>query len=129
MDAQTLFNRKFFEMMEALASAYPTVTEFAFACSPATRLLVTMDPTQPRTIFDEYVAKKFETQIIARDDAFFLSHADYGPSLGSNQHAPDIVSLIKRVWQNASDADHDAIWQHLHVLLILNKRCTTRIPV
>lgn len=121
MAEYNMFNRKLTDMLEDLAACFPTVTEFSMAISPPARMLLSMDPTQGQRMFQEYVAMPFESHILSRDEAFLMSQEQFGPA-----GAPvvgDIVALIKRVWSGASMENRDAIWKHLHVLIVLNRRC------
>lgn len=121
MTSHTLFNRKLIDMLEDLASSFPMVPEFAMAITPPARMLLNMDPKQGQRMFNEYVALPYESHILARDEAFLLAREDFGPC-GANVNG-DIVIMIKSVWRGASPADREAIWQHLHVLILLNRRC------
>lgn len=115
-----MFNRKLTDMMEDLAACFPSVTEFAVALSPPARMLLCIDPCHGQHMFHQYVAVPFERHILSRDEKFMMSQEHFGPPDGPGH---DVVAMIKRVWRAASTQDQDAIWKHLQVLLILNKRC------
>lgn len=119
--AHALFNRKLMDMFEDLAACFPSVPEFGIAISPTARMLLNMDPRQGQRIFNDFVAVPFESRIIARDDAFLLAHDQFGPDGGAG--AGNLVALIKGVWKDSSAEDKDAIWKHLHVLIVLSRRC------
>lgn len=112
-----MFNRKLMDMLEDLAACFPTVTEFTVATSPPARMLLGMDPCHAQGLFDEFVALPYERRILDRDEAFLMSQERFGPV------TTDLVAMIKRVWQDASREDKEAIWRHLHVLIVLNRRC------
>lgn len=118
--AHLMFNRKLTDMFEDLAASFPAVPEFSVAVSPPARMLLTLDPQHGQKMFNQYVALPYETHILDRDQTFLLSQTNFGPSSGVTG---DAVNLIKRVWSEASGTDQDAIWRHLHVLVILNRRC------
>lgn len=117
-----MFNRKLTDMLEDLAACFPTVPEFAVALSPPGRLLMTIDPSHPHHMFHEYVVLPYERRILDRDDAFLLSQELFGPPSSTQG---DVVALIKRVWCGATVEDREAIWRHLHVLIVLSRRCDT----
>lgn len=122
MDEYGMFNRKLTDMLEDLAECFPSVPEFSMAVSPPARMLLSLDPRQAQRLFQDYVALPYEEYILSRDEVFLLSQDSFGPV-----DAPclgDVVALIKRVWQEASDENKDAIWRHLHVLIVLNRRCS-----
>lgn len=125
MDEYSMFNRKLTDMLEDLAECFPTVPEFSMAISPPARLLLSLDPRQAQRLFQDYVAQPYETYILSRDEAFLLSQDNFGPVGALNMG--DIVALIKRVWQEASAENKDAIWRHLHVLVVLNRRCSALV--
>lgn len=116
-----MFNRKLFDMLEDLASSFPTVPEFGIAVSPTARMFMNLDPSKAQKMFHEYVGTPFEKHIVARDEAFLLSqnHEHFGVAASSG----DIIRMIKGVWMEASVEDKDAIWKHLHVLIVLSRRC------
>lgn len=116
-----MFNRKLTDMLEDLAECFPDITEFSMAISPPARLLLTLDPSQAQRIFQDYVVSPYEKHILSRDDVFLLSQEQFGPV--GTLDTGDIVALIKRVWKEASNENKDAIWRHLHVLVLLSNRC------
>lgn len=118
-----MFNRKLTDMMEDLSACFPAVTEFAVVLSPPAQMLLKLDPAHAQRMFHEYVALPHENRILNRDEAFLMSQDRFGP-VTSDQG--DVVALIKRVWQGASLEDRDAIWKHLHVLIVLSRRCEVR---
>lgn len=119
-DTYLLFNRKLIDMLEDLSACFPTVTEFSMALSPPGRMLMSMDPCHSQRMFQEYVILPYEQRILDRDEAFLLTQEQFGPTT-INQG--DLVALVKRVWCDASTKDRDAIWRHLHVLIVLSRRC------
>lgn len=119
--ALAMFNRKLYDMLEDLAASFPVVPEFGLANSPTARMLMNLDPTQAQRMFQEYVALPYDARILARDDAFLLSQDHFGPVGGCG--TVDMIALIKGVWTDASAENKDAIWKHLHVLIVLNRRC------
>lgn len=117
----SMFNRKMMDMLEDMAACFPEVTEFALAISPAGRMLISLDPCHGQKLFNTFVALPYESRILARDEAFLMNQTEFGPT------DVNVVTLIKRVWKEASSEDRDAIWKHLHVLIILNKRCVALV--
>lgn len=120
MPAFQLFNRKLIDMLEDLASCFPSVTEFSMALSPPARMLLTMDPRHGQQMFSTFVVRPYENHIMSKDEAFLMNQESFGPK---GLVGVDIVNLIKRVWREASARDKDAIWRHLHVLIVLSRRC------
>lgn len=113
----SMFNRKLTDMIEDLATSFPTVTEFAIALSPPARMLLSLDPAHAQRMFQEYVVLPYEQHVLDRDEAFMLAQERFGPVTN------DLVTTIKRVWLGATTVDREAIWKHLHVLIVLSRRC------
>ena len=60
------------------------------------------------------------------DENFFLNRS-YEEECGGAQlpQAFDIVALIKSVWTQLSETNKAAVWQHLKVLVMLDRKCCT----
>ena len=122
IDAWDLFNRKLSAFLGDLRPLVGTVPEYAVASS-SVRMLAQMEPRKNQELFDAYVAQPYEERIIAKDEAFFLEHDE--TALGGGADNVGVVQLLRQVWQGLSAADKDAVWAHLQVLVVLNRRCRT----
>lgn len=83
--------------------------------------LVMLQRTNPSMVIDtfyEFVTAKYETQINARDESFFLEYA----AAEYTNDMPDIVTKIKSCWGVLSAESKAAIWQYIYILKELTKR-------
>lgn len=118
MDAWDLFNRKLDAFVADVRPLIGHLPEYSAAQS-SVRLLASIDPRKNQEVFNRAIASKYEAQILANDETFFLSASD----LTSAKHS-GIVALVRDIWgAQLADADKAAIWAHLHVLVALNRRC------
>ena len=111
-----LFNRKLVEFFLDLKPVIGGLPEYAVALS-SVKMLQNVDERKNQAMFDAYVARPYGPRILASDVTFFLS-TEYG---GAGNMG--VVQLVKDAWQGMSDADKDAVWAHLKVLMVLNDRC------
>lgn len=111
-----LFNRKLADFLEDLHCVVGHLPEYTLLSS-SVKWLTQYDETRNQKLFDMYVSAKYEDYILQHDEQFFLS-TDY-----SDVGDMNLVHMLKRVWSTLSDKDKEAIWVHLHVLAILNRRC------
>ena len=115
-----LFNRKLSDFVEDLAPLLGHLPDYKMLTATI-NLLSSMQPCKNQQYFDAYIAAWFESQIMAEDEDFFLAH-DY-PDAGSTCTDLGIVPLLKNVWTTLGDTDRQAVWAHLKVLVLLNRRC------
>jgi hypothetical protein len=124
MDCHQLFNRKlidFADDLQNLRSMIGAEIPEIDAMSPAITATSAMFPTKPQELFHEYVSSKFEQHIVKQDDEFFLNQK--ADDLTGETNTADLVGLLKKIWGNLSVQNKNAIWKHLQVLLILDKKC------
>lgn len=119
-DPYQLFNRKLADFVEDLAPLLGHLPDYSMLNATMT-LFASMQPCKNQEYFDAYVAKWFEPQILAQDEDFFLVH-DY-PDAQATCKDLGIVPLLKNVWATLAPSDRDAVWAHLKVLVLLNRRC------
>jgi hypothetical protein len=76
--------------------------------------------TNPGLVVDSYydIVKKFDDQINARNDDFFLNYntSEYG------QEGVDIVAKIKLYWSVLSEESKKSIWDYIYILKELAKK-------
>jgi hypothetical protein len=119
MDYADLFNRKLQEFFQDLEEVgIERVQEYPLL-KASSQLLASMDKQRPAEVYNKYVAVPYEVQITNRDETFFWNESF------SNVKDVAIVHAIKQIWQTLDDANKDAIWKHLQVLLILARKATS----
>jgi hypothetical protein len=90
-------------------------------------MLSHLQENKNRQVFDKYICGPYEEYILARDEAFLLNK-DYDEverKLGCQEadaSGGGIVSLLKGVWSTLSKANKESIWEHMQVLLFINRR-------
>lgn len=124
-DPFELFNRKLADFIEDLAPLMQHMPDYQMLRATAA-LLSSMQPRKNQEYFDMYVAAWFERQILDRDEEFFLSR-DYPDAQDTCQDL-GIVPMLKAVWTSLAQGDRDAVWAHLKVLVLLNRRCKAGVP-
>lgn len=123
MDPWDLFNRKLDAFVSDVRPLIGHLPEYTAAQS-SVRLLASIDPRKNQEVFNRAIASKYEAQILAKDETFFLSASD----LTSAKHS-GIVALVREIWgAQLAEHDKDAVWAHLHVLVALNRRCVAARP-
>jgi hypothetical protein len=121
-DPWMLFNRKLSDFTSDLVTSFPHVPEFNIMRKSAQLMANVMDVKGNQALFDKHVASRYADHIKCRDEAFFLTES-YAAAGGNTSSGLNVVEVLKGVWRSLSDADKDAMWRHLQVLVILNERC------
>jgi hypothetical protein len=114
VSAHCMFNRKLIDFVTDLKPVLGHMQEYTLALS-SVKMLDVIDERKNQVIFDLYIATPYHERIDACDDNFFLNHDD--------PNTVGVMQLLKTVWANMSQLDKDAVWAHLRVLLVLNRRC------
>lgn len=126
MDAYTLFNRKLEEFAKELVTAFPFINDFKLLKN-AVRMASLMDEKVPQRVFQEYVALPYDAFILKKDEQFFLEETYDAAMRNAKETTPNvdlnIVEKLKLVWKSLDASSKDALWQHMQVLSVLNKRC------
>jgi hypothetical protein len=116
--ATDIFNSKMQEFIRDLSDAFPDMQDFKL-CKNALNLAVSFSPEKPQKIFHIYVAVPYETEIIEKDEGFFLAH-DFREVLMDGDF--DIVDRIRSVWHRMSEDNKFIVWKYMQVLLLLDKK-------
>ena len=110
-----LFNRKLIDFLADLRPVIGTLPEYSLALASA-KMIAAADVRQNQIMFDSFVAAPFEEKITTRDESFFMKEYTDPTNVG-------MVQLLKAAWSTMQPSDHDAVWSHLQVLVVLNRRC------
>ena len=110
-----MFNNKLLDFVDDLGGVIGHVPEYKLIATSA-KFLAKFQEAQNQSVFDRYVAQPYGDFIRSKDEAFFLEEQYTDVSGG-------VVSLLKGVWRSIGDEDKEAIWAHLHILLVLSERC------
>ena len=120
MSASTYLKSFFHQLSEVvgeLTEMFPEDQDFK-VFQTYIAMLQRTNPGMVVDTFHEHVAMKFETEIDAKNDDFFINYnaAEYGSD------GMDIVSKIKTYWSVLSPDTKTAIWQYIYILKELSKR-------
>jgi hypothetical protein len=120
MSASTYLKSFFHQLSEVvgeLTEMFPEDQDFK-VFQTYVAMLQRTNPGMVVDTFHEHVAIKFESEIDAKNDDFFINYnaAEYGSD------GMDIVSKIKTYWSVLSPETKTAIWQYIYILKELSKR-------
>jgi hypothetical protein len=120
MSASTYLKSFFHQLSEVvgeLTEMFPEDQDFK-VFQTYVALLQRTNPGMVVDTFHEHVAMKFETEIDAKNDDFFINYnaTEYGSD------GMDIVSKIKTYWSVLSPETKTAIWHYIYILKELSKR-------
>lgn len=116
MDAIDVFNAKLGEFVDDMRAVYPDAKELKAYLQLSTQL----NKRLAHSVFERMVVVPYGASILSRDESFLMSQ-DF-QELSSQGGDLDIVSRLKTVWRSLSDADKDAIWKHMQLLVRLSGR-------
>lgn len=110
------FNRHCKKFLKELQESFPhlTVLKLMYA---SFYVFKKMNKKLPHKVFQNYLVKHYEKQIRARDNDFF-TRPEFDIPLWSSW-----IKDLKQTFVTLDDDNRKAIWDHIHVLLVLNKRC------
>lgn len=125
MSASTYLKSFFHQLSEVvgeLTEMFPDDADFK-VFQTYIAMLQRTNPGMVVDTFHEHVAMKFEAEIDAKNDDFFINYnaAEYGSD------GMDIVSKIKTYWSVLSPETKTAIWQYIYILKELSKRYKTSV--
>ena len=120
-----LFNRKLRDFMDDLKPIIGHLPEFSLV-SKSVLLLANLEPKKNQELFNFFIAQPYEARVMSRDENFFLERGDQlcteaGGSAG-------LMPMLRQVWSSLLPADREAVWAHMQVLLVLNRRCLGLAP-
>lgn len=116
-----MFNNKLADFLDDLRPVIGGLPEYGLLTS-SVALMSHLDPSQNHRLFSRYVTKTYRTYIVNHDEAFFLcsNGSDFGDLStvqGVQSSTADIVALLKGAWAGLAEADRQAVWAHLDVLV------------
>jgi hypothetical protein len=116
MDA---FFTQFHAFLGELARVFPQDEDFP-TYDTALSLIQSMNPALVLSEFRKHV-NPFETMILEKNEDFFLKH-DFSEFDPDNTMDP-IIKKLKGYWEGMSEANKDAIWKYILLLVDISKRC------
>ena len=115
-----LFNQKLIGFFEDLSFTFPEERDIKMALE-AIQGAKKINPRLLLDMFTEYVTKPLRDPILAEDDEKVISFAKATIQTQYNDMSPALMIFDKH-WPTMSEANRDAIWKHLKVLVLLSER-------
>ena len=116
MDA---FFTQFHSFLGELVRVFPSDDDFP-AYDTGLSLMQSMNPALVLSEFTKHVIP-FETMIREKNSDFFLKH-DFSEFDPDNTMDP-IIKKLKGYWEGMSEANKDAVWKYIVLLVDISKRC------
>jgi hypothetical protein len=113
------FFKQFSEFMDQLIKVFPQDPDFV-AYKMGLSLFHKTNPSIVIATINEHVLP-FEDMIVNKNEDFFLHH-DFKDYMGDDTIASVIVKL-KGLWSVLSPENRKIVWEYIHVLMTLAKRC------
>jgi len=93
----------------------------------AIELIIKTNPRLLYTAFTTYIIP-FKTQVLERDDNFFLSR-EVQPNGAINKQIVGTLNILKRIWPSLTSSTQDSVWLYFAVLIKLHERITAEDAV
>jgi len=113
------FFTQFHGFLGELTRVFPEDEDFP-AYDSGLKLMESMNRGLVLSEFTKHVIP-FETMIRAKNSDFFLKH-DFSEFDPDNTMDP-IIKKLKGYWETMSDANKEAIWNYIILLVDISKRC------
>lgn len=115
-----LFNDKLIGFFEDLAATFPEERDIRMAIE-ALQGARKINPRLILDMFSEYVTKPLRDPILAEDEEKVIVFAKATIQTQYNDMSPALMIFDKH-WPHMSEANRQAIWKHLKVLVLLSER-------
>ena len=113
-----VFNTKLREFVNDLIRAYPADEDLKKFKTTINMLLV-MSDNQIIKLYNEYVCSKYKTQILAKDEDFFMKH-DYKDEVNNSDYSYEfteqLIDKIKSYWCTMTDDNKKIVWTYFTLL-------------
>jgi neutral trehalase len=116
------FNEKAYELFTDLSNNFPNIKQFRTIKS-GILMMSSLDIKTPERVFKNFISEKFKTQILEKNDTFFLNHNEYKIEKGQEDEWNSFITEIKNIWPNLEQNNKDIIWKYFHILLVLSDKC------
>jgi len=119
-----IFNSKLIGFFEDLAETFPEEKDI----KSALEMLQFAKKSTPKMILDmfvEYVQKPLHDSIMKEDENAIIEFARASITSQFNEISPALMIFDKH-WATLSDANRQAIWKHLKVLVLLAERASKK---
>jgi hypothetical protein len=115
-----LFNGKLIDFFQELYDTYPEEKSIKAAIE-ALHGARKINPKLILDLFVEYVTKPLRDSILAEDDKTVIAFAKAVIAGQFNEMSPALL-VFDKLWPDMSEANRDAIWKHMKVLVLLSEK-------
>jgi hypothetical protein len=119
-----IFNSKLIGFFEDLAETFPEEKDIKSALEML-QFAKKSTPTMILSMFVEYVQKPLHDSIMKEDENAIIEFARASITTQFNEISPALMIFDKH-WATLSDANRQAIWKHLKVLVLLAERASKK---
>jgi hypothetical protein len=119
-----IFNSKLIGFFEDLAETFPEEKDIKSALEML-QFAKKSTPTMILSMFVEYVQKPLHDSIMKEDENAIIDFARASITTQFNEISPALMIFDKH-WATLSDANRQAIWKHLKVLVLLAERASKK---
>jgi len=113
-----VFNTKLREFINDLIRVYPADEDLKKFKTTINMLLVISDK-QIIKLYNDYVYTKYKTQILSKDEEFFMKH-DYKDEINSSdlsyEFTDQLIDKIKSYWCSMTDDNKKIVWTYFTLL-------------
>jgi len=119
-----IFNSKLIGFFEDLAETFPEEKDIKSALEML-QFAKKSTPTMILAMFVEYVQRPLHHAIMKEDENAIIEFARASITTQFNEISPALMIFDKH-WATLSDANRQAIWKHLKVLVLLAERASKK---
>lgn len=118
-----IFNQKLREFVNDLIAVFPNDTDL-YSFKTSLNMIGLVNERQMLDLFIRFVHKSYKTQILNRDESFFLTHTynDEISHAGDNNMTNQLIAKIKSYWADMSPENKGIVWTYFEVLIRLAEK-------
>ena len=118
-----IFNQKLREFVNDLIVVFPSDTDL-YSFKTSLNMIGLVNERQMIDLFVRFVHKTYRTQILNRDESFFLTHtySDEISHTEDNNVTTQLIAKIKTYWADMSHGNKDIVWKYFEVLIRLTEK-------
>lgn len=126
-DCIQVFNTAVKDLINDFITVYPDDTGLK-AMRVVYKMLKKINRKLPQESFHQYIVSKYETEIINRNDEYIIKSLKV--DISENKNSDVTSNMIRQIQENIftkwvlmSTEQQNTIWQHMDVLLKINRAC------
>lgn len=121
-----LFNIKLREFVNDLIVVFPNDSDL-YSFKTSLNMIGLVNERQMIDLFVRFVHSAYRSQILSRDETFFLAHnyADELNSMSDQNVTEQLIQKIKSYWSDMSADNREIVWKYFEVLIKLTDKYTS----